>query len=101
MVAALDPAVANRLFEGEWNGSARRVAELVDVDRDALDRQADPPRCGVDDPVVGLVQDPQVDLVEPDDRSLADLGRLADEDVDGELENVRSDHFDVWLGVLS
>src|SRR5438445_11602391 len=73
MVAALDAAFANGFLEGQGDGSARGVAELVDVDRHPLHRQADPPGGGVDDAEVGLVRHPQVDLVERDTRGLANL----------------------------
>src|SRR5439155_27057336 len=100
MVAALDAAFANGFFEGERDGRARGVPVLVDVDGHAPHRQADAPRGGVDDPEVGLVRHPQVDIVQRDTRGLADLGRLPDEDVDRELEHVWADHVDVGLRVL-
>jgi len=65
VVAGLDPAVADGFLERQGYGRARRIAVFVDVDRDPLDRQADAPRGGVDDAEVGLVGDPEVDLVEP------------------------------------
>src|SRR2546430_15410497 len=86
VVAGLDPALAHGLFERQRDGGARRVAVLVDVDRDALHRQADAPRGGVDDAEVRLGRNPQVDLVESHPCPLADLGRPADEDVDREFE---------------
>src|SRR5438477_5746874 len=88
VVAGLDPALPHGLFESQRDGGARRVAVLVDVDRDTLHRQADAARGRVDDAEVGLVRHPQVDLVESHTGRLADLGRLADEDVDRELEDV-------------
>src|ERR1700693_4249492 len=100
VVAGLDTSFADRLVEGQRDRRARRVAVLVDVDRDALEWEPDAPRGGVDDPVVRLVRDPQVDVLQGDAGLLADLIRLADEDVDRELEHVGPDHLDVGLGVL-
>src|SRR5579872_4412566 len=100
MVSRLDSALPNGLLEGERDGGTRRVAVLVDVDRDLLQRQADPARRRVDDPEVRLVWDPQVDVVEGDPGRRANLVSLADEDVDGELEDVRADHVDVRRRVL-
>src|ERR1700686_4564811 len=57
VVALLDASLANRLLERDRNRRARCVAVLVDVDGDALDRQAEAARRGVDDPEVGLVRD--------------------------------------------
>src|ERR1700674_5362646 len=100
VVAALDPAFANRLLQRERDGSARGVAVLIDVDRHAVERQPDPARGRVDDPEVGLVGTPQVDVFEGDARRVADLIGLADEDVDRELEDIGADHLDVWVRVL-
>src|ERR1700674_2040337 len=88
VVALLHPALADRLLERERDGRAGSVAVLVDVDGDALERQADAPRRGVDDSEVGLVRNPQVDLVESATRLLANLVGLPDEDVDRELDDV-------------
>src|SRR5437660_4875785 len=88
VVAGLDATLPDRLLQRERDGCARGVAVLVDVHRDALHRQADPPRRGVDDAEVRLVGNPQVDLVEGDAGRGAHLARLADEDVDRELEHV-------------
>src|SRR5438093_12960709 len=49
VVARLDAAFAHRLLQGQRDGSARGVAVLVDVDRHALDGQADAARGRVDD----------------------------------------------------
>src|SRR5438477_130690 len=100
VIAGLDPALPNGFLEGERDRCARGVAVFVDVDRDALDRKTDATRGCVDDSVVGLVRNPEIDLIEPDPSGLTDLGRLADEDVDRELEHVRTDHVDVRLRVL-
>src|SRR6266568_5825370 len=99
MVAAVHAAVPYRLLEGDRDRRARRVAVLVDVDRDAVQGQADPARGRVDDAEVRLVRNPQVDLVHRDARGRSDLLRLADEDVDRELEDVWAPHVDdrVWL----
>src|SRR5205809_469059 len=45
VVAAVHAAVANRVLECERDRRARRVAELVDVDGDLVQGQADPARC--------------------------------------------------------
>src|SRR6266705_5384918 len=100
VVAALDTTLADGFLERKWNRRARSVAVLVDVDRDTLDRQADAARRRVDDAEVCLVRHPEVDLVEPDARRVAHLGRLPDEDVDGKLEDVGADHVDERGGVL-
>src|SRR6266516_129636 len=100
VVSALHASVADRLFERERDGRARRVAVLVDVDRHAVERKADAARGGIDDAEVGLVRNPEVDLVERHPRGLAYVRRLADEDVDRELEDVRADHLDVGVRVL-
>src|ERR1700682_2869154 len=100
VVAALDTSLADRLFERQRDRRARRVAVLVDVDRDPLQGQADPPRGGVDDAVVRLVRNPEVDVLEGHAGLLAHLVRLSDEDVDRELEDVGTDHVDVRLSVL-
>src|SRR6202171_3762275 len=100
VVAALDPALANRLFQRQGNRGARGVAVLVDVDRDTVERQPDPARGRVEDPEGGLVRNPQTSAPERHARRVADLIGLADEDVDGELEDVRSDHLDIWVGIL-
>src|SRR5207249_5862784 len=44
VVAAVHAAVANRVLERERNRRARRVAELVDVDGDLVQGQADQDR---------------------------------------------------------
>src|SRR5438046_10368089 len=85
VVAGLDPAVADGFLERQGYGRARRIAVFVDVDRDPLDRQAAAPRGGVDDAEVGLVGEPEVHLVQPNDARLAVLGCLPDVYVDREL----------------
>src|SRR5690349_7370674 len=100
MVTRLDATLPNGLLQRQRDGSAGRVAVLVDVDRYALDRQADAASGGIDDAEVGLVRHPEVDLVETDPRLRADLVLLADEDVDRELEDVGADHVDVRVRVL-
>src|SRR6266581_5562959 len=98
VVAAVHTAVADRILERERNRCARRVAVLVDVDGDAVQGQADPARGRVDDAEVRLVRNPQVDLVHRDARGGGDLLRLADEDVDRELEDVWAAHVDDRVG---
>src|SRR5205814_3593696 len=100
VVAALHAALANGFLERERNRRARGVAVLIDVDGDPFDGQTDASRRRVDDAEVRLVRHPQVDLVEPDAGRLADLVRLADEDVDRELEHVRPHHVDIGGRVL-
>src|SRR5258708_12760626 len=100
MVAGRDGSLSNRCCEGQRDGRAGSVAVLVDVDGDLVQRQTNAPRRGVDDPEVRLVRDPQVDVLEGHAGSLADLVGLADEDVDGELEDVWSDHLDVRIRIL-
>src|SRR5258708_38602949 len=100
MVSTLDASLPDRLLQRERNRSAGGVAVLVDVDRHPVERQADPPRRGVDGPEVGLVGHPQVDVFERDTRGVADLIRLADEDVDRELEDRGADPVDVSGRVL-
>src|SRR5467141_762026 len=77
VVAGFDATLADGLLQRQRDGRARGVAELVDVDGDPLDREANAPGGRVDDAEVGLVRDPQVDLIESDTGRLADLGRLA------------------------
>src|SRR2546430_15585360 len=91
VVAGLDPALAHGLFERQRDGGARRVAVLVDVDRDALHRQADAARGRVADAEAGPVRHPQVDLVEAHTRRLADPGRPAEAAVDRELAHICTD----------
>src|SRR6266851_2318860 len=94
MVSILDASLPDRFLQRQRNRSAGGVAVLVDVDRHPVERETDAPRGGVDDPEVGLVRDPQVDVLECDARGIADLIGLADEDVDRELEDVGADHVD-------
>src|SRR2546427_6355457 len=100
VVATLDASLADCFLQSQWNRGAGGVAVLVDVDRDALQGETDAPRCGIDDAEVGLVWNPEVDVVQRDARCAADLVRLADEDVDCELEHVGADHLDEWRRVL-
>src|SRR5712691_11111099 len=94
MVSTLHPPLPDRFLQRQRNRSAGGVAVLVDVDRHPVEREPDAPRSGVDDAEVGLVRDPQVDVLECDARGIADLIGLADEDVDRELEDVGADHVD-------
>src|SRR5260370_13604600 len=100
VVAAVHAAGPYRLLESDRNRSARRVAELVDVDGDAVKGQTDPARGRVDDAEVRLVRHPEVELVRRDARGGGDLLGLADEDVDRELEDVGALHVDDRAGVL-
>src|SRR5438309_8881142 len=77
VVALLDPTLAERFLQGQWNRGARRVAVLVDVDRNSVEGQPDPARGRVDDPEVGLVRNPEVDLVHGDAGRVRNLMRLA------------------------
>src|SRR5229473_3585350 len=95
MVSTLDASLSDRFLQCQRNRSAGRVAIFVDVDRHSVQRQADAPGRGVNDAEVRLVWHPQVDVLERYARGAADLVRLADEDVDRELEDVRADHVDV------
>src|SRR5260370_39503618 len=85
MVSTLDTSLPDRFFQRQRNRSAGGVAVLVDVDRHPVERQADAPGLRVDDAEVGLVRARKIDVLESDARGLADLVRLADEDVDREL----------------
>src|SRR5258708_32769157 len=100
MVAALHAARADRLVQRERDRCAGGVAVLVDVDRHALDRQADAACGGVDDAEGWLVRNPQVDVVQLHAGLIADLVGLADEDIDRGLEDVGSDQVDLRLLVL-
>src|SRR5437868_13655637 len=100
VVSLLDAAVANRLLKRKRDRCARRVAVLVDVHRDSVDRESYAAGRRVDDSEVGLVRHPQVDLVQPDPCRLAHLSRLADEDVNRELEHVGSHHVDERRWIL-
>src|SRR5258708_38138626 len=86
MVTALHAARADRLVQRERDRCAGGVAVLVDVDRHALDRQADAACRRVDDAEVGLVRHPQGDVVQLHAGLLADLLGLAADDVDRETE---------------
>src|SRR6266851_6271667 len=94
MVSTLDASLPDRFLQRQRNRSAGSVAVFVDVDRHPVEREPDAPRGGVDDAEVRLVWHPQVDVLERDARGAADLVRLADEDVDRELEDVGADHVD-------
>src|SRR5207245_5909485 len=100
VVPALDATLADRFLERQRNRGAGRVAVLVDVDRDSLERKPDAPRGSVDDAEVGLMWHPEVDVLEGHARGVADLIGLADEDVDRELEDIGADHVDVGRGVV-
>src|SRR5713226_6422845 len=78
VVAALDASHSDGFLERKGDRRAGRVAVLVDVDRDALQRKADPSRSGVDDAEVGLVRNPEVDVIEGDAGGAADLVCLPD-----------------------
>src|SRR5256712_12988664 len=76
VVAALDAALADGFLERERNRRARSVAVLVDVDRDALDRQAHAARPRVGAAEVPPTREPEVNLAAPDPPRPADLGPL-------------------------
>src|SRR6266704_3442873 len=100
MVALLDTTFADGFLQRQRNRSAGRVAVFVDVDGDAVERKADSPRGGIDDAEVRLMRHPQVDVLQGHAGGVAHLGRLPDEDVDRELEDVGPDHVDVRGRIL-
>src|SRR4030065_682218 len=56
-VSGLDPALLDRLIEGNRDGGGRCVAVLVDVSDDLLQRDFEDVSDHLADPVVGLVGD--------------------------------------------
>ena len=62
VVADLDPALVDRLGQGDRHGRGGRVAVLVEVDEHPVHRQVEALGDRLDDPDVGLVRDEQVDV---------------------------------------
>src|SRR5450631_4652306 len=100
VVAALDASLADRLLKRDRDRCTGSVSVLVDVDGDSVQRQSDPSRSRVDDLEVGLVRNPEIDVFHRDPGGATDFVRLADEDVNRELEDVWTLHLDDGPGVL-
>ena len=62
VVADLDPALVDRLGQGDRHRRRRRVAVPVEVDEHLVHRQVEALGDRLDDPDVGLVRDEQVDV---------------------------------------
>src|SRR5690606_38999164 len=62
-VARADSAASSRLIERERNRGGGRVAVAVDIDEEAIERELEVLRDGIDDAQVGLVRDDAGDLI--------------------------------------
>src|SRR5918998_6368151 len=81
--ARLQPTFALGLMQRQRDRRAGRVGHRVDVDEDLLLGNAETPRSGLDDALVGLVDDEQVDLVDRELGAHERLVRRLDHALDG------------------
>ena len=95
-----EPAVGGCIGERERDRARRRVAVAVDVDDDLLLRDPELARRVVDDPLVRLVRDVDVDVVDGQPALVEHLLRRADHHARRELEDLAAVHLHELVGVL-
>src|SRR5918997_6291919 len=82
-VAGLEVTALLGVVQRERDRRARRVGDRVDVGEDLLLGHLQAPRGGVDDALVGLVDDEHVDVVDGHPGAAQRLGRRLDHPLDG------------------